>query len=59
MGYRFSNVLSWENLLPFKKDGDRLPDNFGINWYSQFGFTPVYTIPGAWMMYEHSGDKDF
>ena len=57
--YGFGNVLNWGNLLPFKKDGGRLPDNFGINWYSPVWFTPVYTIPGAWMMYEHSGDKKF
>ena len=57
--YGFGNILNWGNLLPFKKDGGRLPDNFGINWYSPVWFTPVYTIPGAWMMYEHSGDKKF
>ena len=57
--YGFGNVLNWKNLVPFKKEGGRLPDNFGIDWYSPVWFTPVYTIPGAWMMYEHSGDKKF
>ena len=57
--YGFGNVLNWKNLLPYKKEGGRLPDNFGINWYSPVWFTPIYTIPGAWMMYEHSGDKKY
>jgi len=57
--YGFGNVLNWKNLLPYKKKGGRLPDNFGINWYSPVWFTPIYTIPGAWMMYTHSGDKKY
>ena len=30
--YGFGNVLNWKNLVPFKKEGGRLPDNFGIGW---------------------------
>ena len=57
--YGFGNMLNWKNMLPFRKKGGRLPDNFGIDWYSPVWFTPVYTIPGAWMLYQHSGDKEY
>ena len=55
--YGFGNMLNWTKMLPFSKKGGWLPDNFGINWYSPVWFTPIYMVPGAWMMYQHSGDE--
>jgi len=57
--YGFGNVLNWKNMIPFSKEGGRLPDNFGIDWYSPAWFTPIYIIPGAWMQYQHSGDENY
>ena len=32
--YANGNVLTWANTLPYRRDGDHLPDNFGVDWVS-------------------------
>ena len=53
------NVLAWSAVLPYR-DGDKLPDNFGIDWVSGvYGPTAIAHPIGAWQVYQHSGNQTF
>jgi len=57
--YGYGNFLAWKAMLPFKKKGGKLPDNFGIAWYSPVWGNLTQAAERAWQLYEHSGDLDF
>ncbi len=57
--YGFGNILSWKFMLPFRNKAGRLPDNFGIAWYSPARSTLVGAVEFAWRQYVQSGDTRF
>ena len=57
--YANGNVLAWNLTLPFRQ-GDWLPDNFGLTWTSNlYGPEVIAHVIGAWQIYEHSGNTTF
>lgn len=57
--YANGNVLAWRDVLQYRQ-GDMLPDNFGIDWVSGvYGSSAIAHIIGAWQIYEHSGNRTF
>ena len=57
--YANGNVLCWSEELPYRV-GPGIPANFGTTWVSGSRSTnAVAHIPGAWKIYEHSGNKTF
>ena len=58
--YANGNVLTWADTLPYRADGNKLPDNFGIDWVSGvYGASTIAHVQGAWQIYEHSGNLTF
>lgn len=58
--YAYGNILSWKHMVPFKDQDNALPDNFGTTWHSPgVWMNLVGQVERAWLMYEHSGDRDF
>lgn len=57
--YGYGNFLAWKAMLPFRKKGGKLPDNFGISWFSPVWGPPAQTFERVWQLYEHSGDLEF
>ena len=58
--YANGNALIWTALLPYAQGCGMISDNMGIGWHSGFyGPEVIAHIPGAWQIYEHSGDMAF
>jgi len=55
----YGNILNWQYMLPFK-NGPQVPETFGADWWSPIVGGNITHYPEAtWMIYQHSGDKDF
>jgi hypothetical protein len=58
--YANGNALIWTALEPFAQGCGMISDNMGIGWHSGFyGPEVIAHVPGAWQIYEHSGDLAF
>ena len=56
----FGNTLSWQYMTPFKNRHNRMPDNFGKEWYSPIVRASfVGATEPAWQQYRRSGDKRY
>ena len=57
------NNLHFNDIKKNKKkhrQGDQLPDNFGIDWVSGvYGSSAIAHPQGAWQIYQHSGNRTF
>ena len=55
----YGNILNWQYMLPFK-NGPQVPETFGSDWWSPIVGGNITHYPEAtWMIYQHSGDKEF
>lgn len=64
--YACGNVLTWKPLVEqghYRRSDDgviALPDNKGTTWHSGvYGLELSEHVPGAWQIYEHTGDMSF
>ena len=64
--YAYGNVLTWKHLFAnghFRRSPDgvvALADNKGTTWHSGvYGLEHSEHVLGAWLIYQHTGDRDF
>lgn len=59
--YANGNVLRWKTMLEHADlSTGRIPaDNLGKTWYSGLWGGVTSHVPGAWQIYQHSGDLEF
>ena len=54
------NALRWKTMLEHADQAGRIPaDNLGKTWYSGLWGGVTSHVPGAWQIYQHSGDLNF